>query len=615
MSAPVSPRGSLPALLRALLMALAVYLPRSAACLPRRNVLLLLVDDLRPALGCYGDALAVTPSADALAAQSALFTAAFAQQALCAPSRTSLLTSRRPQTLRLFDTGSYWRRAAGNFTSLPQMFRERGYHTAAMGKVFHPGIVSNHSDDQPYSWSEPPYHPPAQQFKNWPVCLDADGELHADLFCPVDPRTQPLHTLPDMQTAERAVSWLKQRAALGASTEPWLLAVGLHKPHIPLKMPFEYLNLYPPESVPPPSHPHRPLGLPEVAWNPWMDLRRRHDVAQLNISFPYGPMPEFFSRSVRQGYYAAVSYADDLLGRVLAALADSGQAARTVVLLAGDHGWALGERGEWAKYSTSEDATRTPLLLHLPGETGSLKGFRHVSPLKAAGRRRQRRGPSAAVVVRSPVELLDVMPTLTEAALNVTLSRCPAEGSQPQLCTEGRSLLPLVRGIHRHGRTPAPRRAHELYHLINGASAGDLELQLLTNRVPNAPPGSPTRQSPTTGPCSGLVVSPSRRTAFSQYPRPSVLPRPDSDQPQLRDIRVMGYSVRTRHLRYTEWVAYDPVALRPHWDDLFARELYDHRGDPLEVENVADEPAYRPIVRAMSRLLRSQGVEVEGGAN
>ena len=624
-------------LLRTLLLVLAApapVLPSAAAAADRLNVLVLLVDDLRPTLGCYGDSLAVTPSMDALAGQSALFAAAYAQQALCGPSRTSLLTSRRPQTIRLFDVHSYWRETAGNFTSLPQLFRQSGYHTASMGKVFHPGIVSNHSDDQPYSWSEAPYHPPAQRFKDWPVCLGADGELHSNLFCPVDPSAQPLGTLSDIQTAERATRWLQDRGDRGAPAEPWLLAVGLHKPHIPLKMPMEYLDLYPADSVPAPVHPRRPEDLPAVAWNPWTDLRRRDDVSQLNVSFPYGPMPEFFARTVRQGYYAATSYADDLLGRVLAALVSSGQAGSTLVLLAGDHGWALGERGEWAKYSTSEDATRTPLLLHVPGVTGSLDGFRHVSPLERRGEGRARL--KAAVVVTQPVELLDVMPTLAEAALNRTLPRCPSAGRQPDLCTEGRSLMPLVRRpTDAAGQQPLRQdlqhlrwsaepteewtsQRRDVFHRSashSAAIAAQWEDRLRTNRLPRARLTSPTvlsssRRSPLSpapGPCTPVPPPPPLPAAFSQYPRPSVLPQINSDQPQLRDIRVMGYSVRAGSLRFTEWVEYDPVALLPHWSRLLARELYDHRSDPLEARNVAEEPACRALVEAMSRLLRTQG--------
>ncbi|XP_037073754.1 iduronate 2-sulfatase-like [Pollicipes pollicipes] len=478
---------------------LLLLLALSVGAAGRLNVLLVLVDDLRPALGCYGDPLAVTPNLDRLAVQSTLFSRAYAQQALCGPSRTSLLTSRRPDTTRLFDTGSYWRQAAGNFSSLPQLFRERGYYTASMGKVFHPGIVSNYSDDQPYSWSEPPYHPSSQADKDAPVCLGEDGKPHSNLYCPVDVSAQPQRTLPDIQTVQRAARWLQDRSG---RAEPWMLAVGLHKPHIPLKMPWQYLNLYPIDSVSPPAQPTRPAGLPPVAWNPWSDVRHRDDVRQLNISFPYGPMPGFFARFVRQAYYAAVSYVDELVGQLLEALATAGHADNTVILLCGDHGWALGERGEWAKYSTSEDATRTPLLLHLPSRSGSLAGFRRVSALH---RLQTRPVEGGAVHVSTPVELVDPPPAADVVAA------CDA-------------------------------------------------------------------------PVAAAAV------AFSQYPRPSVTPRADSDQPRLRDVAVMGFSARSARYRYTEWVRYDPATMRPLWRHLVADELYDHAVDPLEAANLAQAP-------------------------
>ncbi|CAG0888723.1 unnamed protein product [Cyprideis torosa] len=154
-----------------------------------KNVLLFIIDDLRPLLGSYEDPLAVTPNIDRLANKGATFSKAYAQQALCAPSRNSLLTSRRPDTLRLYDVGSYWRQVAGNFTTLPQYFKEHGYYSVSMGKIFHPGRSCNHSDDMPYSWSQPPYHPPAQSFKNSAVCSSGSAnstERFRNLVCPVD---------------------------------------------------------------------------------------------------------------------------------------------------------------------------------------------------------------------------------------------------------------------------------------------------------------------------------------------------------------------------------------------------------------------------------------------
>eukprot|EP00070_Physeter_catodon_P031691 XP_028338585.1 iduronate 2-sulfatase [Physeter catodon] len=133
------------------------------------NVLLIIVDDLRPSLGCYGDKLIRSPNMDQLASHSLLFQNAFAQQAVCAPSRVSLLTGRRPDTTRLYDFNSYWRAHSGNFSTIPQYFKENGYVTMSVGKVFHPGVSSNHSDDSPYSWSIPPYHPSSEKYENTKV--------------------------------------------------------------------------------------------------------------------------------------------------------------------------------------------------------------------------------------------------------------------------------------------------------------------------------------------------------------------------------------------------------------------------------------------------------------
>lgn len=136
----------------------------------RPNFLLIIVDDLRTTLGCYGDINAYTPNIDALAEDSIVFTEAFAQQALCAPSRNSFLTSKRPDTLQLYDFYSYWRDKVGNYTTLPEHLKINGYTTMSIGKVFHPGISSNGSDDSPYSWTEKPFHPYTDRYKNAPVC-------------------------------------------------------------------------------------------------------------------------------------------------------------------------------------------------------------------------------------------------------------------------------------------------------------------------------------------------------------------------------------------------------------------------------------------------------------
>ncbi|XP_068203216.1 iduronate 2-sulfatase isoform X2 [Palaemon carinicauda] len=323
------------------------------------NILLIILDDLRPTLGCYGDTYAVTPNIDALAQHGVLFTKAYAQQALCGPSRTSFLTSRRPDTTKLYDVHSYWRTHAGNFTTLPQYFKNHGYHTVSFGKVFHPGIVSNHTDDQPYSWSEDPYHPPSQKFKNAPVCPDSDGSLHTNIYCPVEVEKQPGKSLPDIETTRAAVKWLENRSLMG--NQPFFMAVGFHKPHIPLKFPKRFTDFYPIDTVPMPPDDDYSKGLPSVAWNPWNDLRRRDDIKRLNVSFPYGPIPKFYARYIRQGYYAATTYVDSLIGHLLATV--KSHFADTIVALLGDHGWSLGEHQEWSKFSNFEVATRVPFII------------------------------------------------------------------------------------------------------------------------------------------------------------------------------------------------------------------------------------------------------------
>lgn len=223
------------------------------------NILLIIVDDLRPSLGCYGDKLVRSPNIDQLASHSLLFQNAFAQQAVCAPSRVSFLTGRRPDTTRLYDFNSYWRVHAGNFSTIPQYFKENGYVTMSVGKVFHPGITSNHTDDSPYSWSFPPYHPSSEKYENTKTCRGPDGELHANLLCPVDVVDVPEGTLPDKQSTEQAIQLLEK---MKTSASPFFLAVGYHKPHIPFRYPKEFQKLYPLENITLAPDSEVPDGLP-----------------------------------------------------------------------------------------------------------------------------------------------------------------------------------------------------------------------------------------------------------------------------------------------------------------------------------------------------------------
>lgn len=159
---------------------------------------------------------------------------------MCAPSRNSFLTSRRPDTVKLYDFYSYWRDVAGNFTTLPQYFKENGYETHSIGKIFHPGVSSNFTDDAKYSWSDVPYHPPTEKYKESKVCPTESGTLAKNLICPVIVEQQPGGSLPDLESQKAALEFLENRK--NSIQTPFFLAVGYHKPHVPIKFPIEYLS-------------------------------------------------------------------------------------------------------------------------------------------------------------------------------------------------------------------------------------------------------------------------------------------------------------------------------------------------------------------------------------
>ncbi|XP_006869795.1 PREDICTED: iduronate 2-sulfatase-like [Chrysochloris asiatica] len=501
------------------------------------NILFIVVDDLRPTLGCYGDKLVRSPNIDQLASHSLLFQNAFAQQAVCAPSRVSFLTGRRPDTTRLYDFNSYWRVHAGNFSTIPQFFKENGYVTMSVGKVFHPGISSNHSDDSPYSWSIPPYHPSSEKYENAKTCRGKDGELHANLLCPVDVADVPEGTLPDKQSTEQAIQLLEK---MKTSARPFFLAVGYHKPHIPFRYPKEFQKLYPLENISLAPDPQVPTGLPPVAYNPWMDIRQREDVQALNISIPYGPIPVDFQRKIRQSYFASVSYVDTQVGRLLSALDSLQLASRTMVAFTSDHGWSLGEHGEWAKYSNFDVTTRVPLMFYVPGRTALLpqagvKMFPYIDPFDSISELMEPGGQAEELV-----ELVSLFPTLAGLAGLPVPPRCPIPSFHVELCREGQNLL-----------------KHFQFH--------------------------DSKEN------SDLHGNPRESIAYSQYPRPADSPQWDSDKPSLKDIKIMGYSIRTIDYRYTVWVGFNPEEFLANFSDIHAGELYFVDSDPLQDHNVYND--------------------------
>uniref|UniRef100_A0AAQ6ARB3 Iduronate 2-sulfatase n=1 Tax=Amphiprion ocellaris TaxID=80972 RepID=A0AAQ6ARB3_AMPOC len=527
----------------------------------RKNVLFIMADDLRTSLGCYDDSVVKSPNIDQLASKSHVFLNAYAQQAVCAPSRISMLTSRRPDTTRLYDFNSYWRVHSGNYTTLPQYFKSKGYFTMSVGKVFHPGIASNHTDDYPYSWSIPAYHPASYRFEKEKMCRGEDGKLHINLLCAVNVTEQPGGTLPDLESTDEAVRLLKSRAN---SHDPFFLAVGFHKPHIPFRIPQEYLSLYPLDKMTLAPDPDVPKLLPPVAYNPWMDVRKREDVQKLNISFPYGPIPKDFQLRIRQHYYAAVSYVDSQVGRLLSALDELQLTNSTVVVFTSDHGWSLGEHGEWAKYSNFDVTTRVPLIFFVPGVTTNCNqwktsAFPFIDVFSQSDHNDK--------VVRNMVELVDVFPTVSHLAGLSAPQHCPEVSFQKELCTEGHNRASTFR--FREGR-----RDEE-------------------------------------------------GVAFSQYPRPADTPQVNSDLPDLKDIKVMGYSLRTWDYRYTLWLGFNPKTFQVNVSDVHAGELYMLEDDPSQDNNtynsIFSDSDHTVVMKKMASLPPLQlcyltaGMKTSGG--
>ena len=384
-----------------------------------KNILFIASDDLRPVLGCYSDVhpgfdspKMHTPNLDALADESILFERAYVQQAVCSPSRTSLLTGRRPDTTRVTDLEHYFRDIGGNFTTIPQFFKENGYRSIGMGKIFHHGEASG--NDDPISWSEEYYHATDYYKGN-------ESSWRALTF-----EQSSVYPPQDTLLTQHAISKIRELSTeIQKDNTPFFLAIGLKKPHLPFIFPENFLSFYPKETIVLPDNSYVPTDMPDIAWAPFGELRGYEDASNDGMGIPdLGEMnityPDYKVKELRRAYYAAVSYIDDSIGQILKELRSVGLDRNTLVVFWGDHGWQLGEHTEWCKHTNFEVATHAPLILRVPGLTDG--GIR-TSKL---------------------VEFVDIFPTLVEVAGMEPLKLCPLNSNDVELCTEGSSLVPLI---------------------------------------------------------------------------------------------------------------------------------------------------------------------------
>lgn len=339
----------------------------------RPNVLFIAVDDMRPDLGCYGNTFAKTPNLDKLASQGMVFTRAYCQQAVCSPSRTSLLTARRPDTTRVYELQTHFRKTIPDVVTLPEHFRNNGYVTTSLSKIFHGGL------DDPQSWSIPSWVPGSPAAWNTPenaarnkaqwVRLKESG-LRAAPAPPTRAQRGPAwnapdvedNALPDGKTAETAI-----RALGELKGKPFFLATGFLKPHLPFVAPKRYFDLHPADTVRMLDYAAPPKGVPPIALHNFGELRAYADMPEK------GEIPEAKALELIRAYYAALSYTDAQIGKVLAELDRLGLRENTIVIVWGDHGYHLGNHGLWNKHSNFERAVHVPLIVSVPGQRGGRK--------------------------------------------------------------------------------------------------------------------------------------------------------------------------------------------------------------------------------------------------
>ncbi len=342
----------------------------------RPNVLFIAIDDLRPALGCYEDKLAKTPNIDAFATAARQFNFAYVQQAVCGPSRTSMLTGRLPDQNSVWHNRNRFRETHPDLVTLPQLFKQAGFRCIALGKVF----SGNKKELDPISWSEPE----TLNAPSWKKYLSPENQGKGSKQAAWEAPVVDDDSYPDGKITELAVRKLR---SLKKSGDSFFLAVGFFKPHLPFNAPKNYWEL----------HRESEFFLPEtqlkrIAASPEIALHTHRELGGYKGVRTDEAVNARETAKLRHGYYACVSYIDAQVGRVLQTLKELGLDENTIVVLWGDHGFSLGEHSRWCKGTNFELDTHVPLIIRAPGM--SLPGI-----------------PTNALV-----ESVDIYPTLAELA-------------------------------------------------------------------------------------------------------------------------------------------------------------------------------------------------------
>ena len=365
------------------------------------NVLFISVDDLRPELGCYGYDHMHTPNIDRLASKGMVFRNAYCQQAVCSPSRNTVMTGLRPDSLKIYDLGTNFRKYNPDVVTLSQYFIQQGYHSESIGKIYH---IWHGNHDDSLSWSINPWNPWNEALNIESISRDDTIDLHTSYPKVGDKRLAwyrsdvPDINLNDTRITNHAIKRLKE-----LKDKPFFLGVGYLKPHLPFVAPDRFWDLYDAEEIIIPAK-TPPQGSPPFAIN------NSGELLCCYYKFDSMPVSDHVAKNLIHGYYASVSYIDHEIGRLVNSLNELGLMENTIIVIWGDHGWKLGNYGQWCKHTAFEYDARTTLIFRTPWmdtETNSSNSF---------------------------AELLDIYPTLCEEA-----------GLPVPEFVQGKSLSPILK--------------------------------------------------------------------------------------------------------------------------------------------------------------------------
>ncbi|CAM3591906.1 sulfatase [Zobellia roscoffensis] len=492
------------------------------------NILFLAIDDLRPELGVYGSDIAITPNIDALANDGLRFNNAYCQQAICSPSRASLMTGARPETIQVIENFTYFRDKNPNIATLPQHFKANGYESVYTGKIYH-----GKYNDPELSWSRTPvkmeksdvkfgFKLPENikmQKKNSAAMVAKYGENALRNGLGKGPSYEfadfPDNAYEDGFNTDLAIATMKDMLQKNPD-KPFFLGMGMKKPHLDWVAPKKYWDMYNEADIKLAEHEQPPKDGAAMGLHASFELRARADIPKKGDISPEQAI------KLKHAYLACVSYVDAQIGRMLTALDDAGIKDNTIVILWSDHGWHLGDMGIWGKATNYEIATRVPLIIWTPDMA------------------KENRGKSTDALV----ELVDMYPTLCELA----------DISKPATL-EGQSFAPLLSNPEQEWKTA------------------------VFSQFPN-----PALREWAANPLSKGMRETSFGPLIEEVEERIIKQQGDKWDRDLFENRLMGYSMRTKDYRFIVWKDYTDKNAEP----IFI-ELYDHVKDPAETTNIAKD--------------------------